>query len=102
MDSDHKPNIAFCLIFFNIVGITAYCLLLTACIDWLSCLLGARLPALLITAGVFLLLALVSYLFGVRSAIQRFNERVDDIIQVTHSFRRGFDRIRRLLGGLFG
>lgn len=79
------------LALFVLTTVTAFVLILTAFLLWLSYLIGSFIAAALITGCFFGILALIFYLFALRSSIEEIQAKFQTVYDVAHIVKTGYD-----------
>ena len=89
------------LLSFAAALMAAVILLMTACVIWLTELIGSASLAALIMAGVFLVVSWVVYIVWTRPVIVYINEKLDTIYDVAFAARNGYKVVKSFALKLF-
>ncbi len=92
--SSSNRHFGSALILFALSALIALLLMVVAFVVWLAEMMSSMTGALLLTGGVFALIAAVVYLFSLHEAFRQVASRLDTIYDVARAVQWGY----RLVG----
>lgn len=98
MENNRLGNMAMTAILCFLLALaTAFVILVVLLIEWLTMLLCSKLIAMLVVAGLFMIIAAILYMTSAHRVIKEIKSKWDAIYAVANSVRRTIERLKSFI-----